>query len=76
MLRGHETYWLCLNRHCGKTAACHEAERELETRVCDCGSLMKKEAQATVFSYLNFLREETSAETDEAKQKEETPCDR
>ena len=38
----HETYWVCLNRGCGKTVAYEEAERDLETRACECGSIMKK----------------------------------
>lgn len=76
MLRGQETHWICLNRDCRKTVACDGAERRLETRACECGSLMKKGAQAAVFSYLNFLREDASAETDESKEKEETPCER
>ena len=76
MLRGEERHWICLNRDCGKTAACDGAERGLETRACDCGSLMKKEGHAPKFSYLNFLRDEESSATEESKAKEETPCER
>jgi hypothetical protein len=76
MLKGEETYWICLNRDCGKTAACNETERGLESRVCDCGSLMKRETHAAVFSYLNFLSDEGSSKTEESKEKEETPCER
>jgi hypothetical protein len=76
MLRGEETYWICTNRDCGKTAACNETERSLESCVCDCGSLMKREAHATVYAYLNFLRETASTETAEKKEEEETPCER
>lgn len=75
MLRGQETYWLCINRNCGKTQPCSEAERKLETRMCVCGNGMKKVAHATVFSYLNFLQETGSSETGK-KEEEETPCDR
>ena len=70
-----ETHWLCRNRGCEKTLACEEAESELETRACVCGSLMTKETQATVFSYLNFLRETPSSESEEKKEEEETPCE-
>jgi len=76
MLRGEPTNWICTNRDCGMTAACDEAERDMEWRVCDCGSLMKKVAQAMVFSYLNFLWEETSSETGEKAEKEEARCER
>jgi hypothetical protein len=76
MRRGHETYWICLNRACEKTLACEDVERELETRVCDCGRLMKRAAHATVFSYLNFLRETASRDAEEKKEGEETPCER
>jgi hypothetical protein len=75
MLREEGVYWICLNRNCGKTQACDETEREFETRACECGSVMKKETHATVFSYLNFLRETESSEI-EKKEEEETPCDR
>lgn len=75
MLRGETTYWICQNRNCGKTRACGETESVLETRACECGSLMKKEEHATVFSYLNFLRETESSET-EKKEEEEKPCER
>jgi hypothetical protein len=75
MLRAGETYWHCTNRDCGVAAACDERERGLEGRVCDCGSLMKREAHATVFSYLNFLWEETCCETADIYKKEETPCE-
>lgn len=76
MLRAGETYWHCSNRHCGKTVACDRAEREQETLACDCGNLMKKEGHATVFSYLDFLREDAVAGTDESKEKEETLCEK
>jgi hypothetical protein len=76
MLRGLETYWLCLNRACEKTVACEDAEHELETRMCECGRLMKRETHATVYSYLNFLRETASGESEEKKEEEETPCER
>jgi len=75
MLREQETHWLCQNRDCRKTLECGEAERGLETRACDCGSMMKKEAHATVFSYLNFLRETAGSETVKKKEEEETPCE-
>ena len=73
MLKGEGTYWICQNRNCGKTQACGETGSELETRACECGSLMKKETHATVFSYLNFLRETESRET-EKKEEEKKPC--
>jgi hypothetical protein len=63
MLRADETYWHCTNRHCRKTAACDEVERDREWRACDCGSLMKKEAHATMFADLDFLWGETCSET-------------
>ena len=75
MPRGEVTYWICQNRNCGKTQACDETERELETRACECGTSMKKEAHASVFSYLNFLRETASSETVKKKDEEETPCE-
>ena len=75
MLTGEGTYWTCQNRNCGKTRACAETERGLETLACKCGSPMKREAHATVFSYLNFLRETGSSET-EKKEEEEKPCER
>jgi hypothetical protein len=75
MLRAEETYWHCNNRDCGTTLACDGAERGLETRVCDCGSLMKREAHASVFAYLNFLSEESCSETADINKKEETPCE-
>ena len=74
MLMEQETYWLCLNRDCGKTMRCEEGERELETRACDCGRLMKRAMHATVYSYLNFLRETANSKTAEKKEEEETPC--
>lgn len=76
MPRGSEMYWLCLNRDCGKSAVCEEAGLGQESRVCDCGRLMKKGTHATVFSYLNFLRETTSSEHEKKKEEEETPCER
>jgi hypothetical protein len=76
MLKGEETYWICLNPDCGKTATCKQAERKLETRVRACGNLMKKETHATVFSYPDFLKGEESSETKESKEKEETPCEK
>jgi hypothetical protein len=75
MLREHEAHWICLNRDCGKTAASGEDEREQEVRTCDCGGQMKKEAPARVYSYLNFLREANSSESEEKKAEEETPCE-
>ena len=75
MLRGEAAHWICENRNCGKTHACDEAGRELETRECECGSSMKKATHATVFSYLNFLRETESSGTEE-KEEEEKPCER
>ncbi len=75
MLRGEPTNWICTNRDCGMTTACDEAEGGLEWRVCDCGSLMKKVAHPTVFSYLNFLWDEARSEAKETKEKEETPCE-
>ena len=75
MLKGEATYWICQNRDCGKTQACDETARELETRACECGSRMKKEAHAAVFSYLNFLRETESSETGK-KEEEEKPCEK
>jgi len=76
MLRAEEAYWICTNRDCGKTAAWNEPERQMETRTCECGSLMKRMTHATVFSYLNFLREVESNKIEESKEKEETPCER
>jgi hypothetical protein len=75
MLRGEETYWICQSRDCGLTAVCDAAELEMETHTCRCGSLMRKKFPADVFSYLNFLKEDSS-EMDEAKEKEETPCEK
>lgn len=70
-----EAYWVCQNRNCSKTQACDETNGELETRACECGSAMKKETHATVFSYLNFLRETGSSYT-EKKAEGEKPCER
>ena len=75
MLGEQETYWLCIDRNCGETRPCDKAERGMETRACVCGNAMKKVAHAAVFSYLNFLQETGSNET-EKKEEEETPCDR
>jgi hypothetical protein len=75
MLGEEATYWICQNRNCGKTRACDENERELETRACECGSWMKKETHATVFSYLNFLRE-TGSNEPEKKEEDEKACER
>ena len=75
MLRGEETYWICQNRNCGITAICDAAEYAVERHTCRCGSLMVKKAQETVYSYLNFLREKESRETEELKEKEETLCE-
>ena len=75
MLRIGEAYWHCTNRDCGMTTACDETESGLEWRVCDCGSLMKKQAQSTVFSYLNFLWDEARSVSEETNEKEETPCE-
>jgi hypothetical protein len=76
MLREGETYWICQNRDCRLTAVCDATECGMETQACRCGSLMKKKAHATVFSYLNFLREEESSENEGSKEEEETPCER
>lgn len=76
MLRGEETYWICQNRECGLTAVCDAREYGAETHICRCGSLMKKKVHATVFSYLNFLREAASSETEEEKEEEETSCEK
>jgi hypothetical protein len=74
MLRGEETYWICLNRDCGLAAVCDAAECAMETHTCRCGSLMRKKVYTGMFSYLDFLREDSS-EIDEANEKEETPCE-
>jgi hypothetical protein len=76
MLRMAERYWHCLNRACGMTTLPGEAEEGLETRRCVCGSLMKKHSHPTVFSYLNFLREEPDAEQDDRERKEQGVCER
>ena len=76
MLRAEGTYWHCTSRECGKAVACDGAERGQETLACDCGSVMKKAGRATVFSYLDFLREHASTENDESKEREETPCEK
>jgi hypothetical protein len=76
MPRENETYWICLNRDCGNSAACKETECEQESRLCDCGSLMKRGTHPMVYSYLNFLRETPDSETEEKKEEEETPCER
>lgn len=75
MLRGEAAHWICENQNCGKTQPCDETGRKLETRACECGSSMKKATHATVFSYLNFLRETESSEA-EKKEEEEKQCDR
>ena len=77
LMRGRvpEQFYYCTNRDCGKAAACDEVECGLEWRVCDCGSLMKKEAHTTVFAYLDFLWGETCSETADTNEKEETPCE-
>ena len=75
MTRAEGTYWICLNRDCGLTAVCDAAEYSMETHTCRCGSLMRKKVQAGVFSYLNFLREDATI-IDEAKEREETPCEK
>jgi hypothetical protein len=75
MLRGEATHWICQNRNCGKTRASDETDSELETRACECGGSMKKDAHANVFSYLNFLRETESSETGK-KEEEEKTCER
>lgn len=75
MLKVETAYWICQNRNCGRTQACDETDRELETRTCECGSAMRKDTHATVFSYLNFLRETGSREP-EKKEEEEKPCER
>jgi hypothetical protein len=75
MLTGEAAHWICPNRNCGKRQACDETERELENRACECGSSMKKETHATVFSYLNFLREAGSSETGK-KEEDEKPCEK
>lgn len=55
-------YWRCLNRACGEVAPAMTSEIERETRTCICGSPMQKRVQPAVFSYLNFLREEETAQ--------------
>jgi hypothetical protein len=75
MLRTDETHWHCINRHCGKTAACDQAERGLEWRVCDCGNLMSKETHTTVLGYLDFLWGETCSAAADRNEKEEAPCE-
>ncbi len=75
MLRENEAYWMCLNRECGNTAPCDEAEREQESHVCGCGSMMRRGTRAAVYSYLNFLREAPSSETEEKKEEERMPCE-
>jgi hypothetical protein len=37
---------------------------------------MKQEGHATVFSYLDFLREDAGTKTDESREKEATPCEK
>ena len=75
MLRAGETYWHCTNRDCGMTAVYDETESGMETRACDCGSVMKREAHATVFAYLNFLWKETRSKTADINEKEDTLCE-
>jgi len=75
MLRGEEAYWICTNRDCGITAVCDATEHETETHICRCGSQMKKKSHPPIFSYLEFLKEEKNSETQEANEKEETPCE-
>jgi len=76
MLRGEEIHWICPNRDCGMTVAYDETDCDVETRTCSCGRSMRRESHATVFSYLNFLREEASDEAEGMKEKEETPCEK
>lgn len=75
MLRGAGAYWICLNQDCGITAACDGTETGVETHICRCGSQMKKRTHATVFSYLDFLREEANSGAEQTKEKEETSCE-
>jgi hypothetical protein len=75
MPRTGETYWICHNRDCGMTAVCDAWDSGVETHKCRCGSVMKKKAHATVFSYLNSLGEEESNETADINEKEEAPCE-
>lgn len=75
MLKKDGAYWICVERNCGKTQARDDSEVAVEIRACECGSVMKRETHATVFSYLNFLRETESTET-QKKEEGETSCDR
>ena len=65
--------WHCLDRACGKTLPVTGTDDEAEARLCECGSPMKKSAQSVVFSYLNFLREETTNEDGKITRKEQRP---
>lgn len=68
-----EVYWHCVNRDCGLTALSTVEERELESRRCACGSPMEKREHSAVFSYLNFLREETGTQPTERARKGQWP---
>lgn len=76
MWRAAEERWHCLNRACGKTLPVTETERDGEAHRCECGSSMKKSAQPAVFSYLKFLREETTDEGGKNAGKERGPWER
>jgi hypothetical protein len=68
-----QVYWQCVNRNCGLTALSTPKERDLENRMCVCGSPMEKREHSVVFSYLNFLREEPETEPAERTRKEQWP---
>jgi len=70
MARTAEAYWHCWNRACGRTLPVTQFDDEVETLHCVCGSAMRKQAQPSVFSYLDFLREEPPRDAGEGVRKE------
>jgi len=58
MLRVDKAHWYCPNRACGRTVPSTGPYGDTGGCICVCGTSMRKRAQLTVLSYLDFLWEE------------------
>ncbi len=59
MQRAEIKVWHCQNRDCDVSIAASFLREQESGPQCICGSVMKKTEHPMVFTYLNFLREES-----------------
>jgi hypothetical protein len=73
MSKNPAAYWICRNRGCGASEVVRGTESQRESKRCLCGSAMLKGKLPVVFTYLDFLREETGSFREIVEEQE--PCE-